>query len=134
VYMKSSHTGPYLNFHSNHPPHVKRGVTQNLYSRATTVCQERHDLARELSNLKADLQLNGFPQKLTDAVISSTGGNNRSRNEVKPIGSVVIPYVKGISEKFKRIGNHYIRTIFKTKHTLRDTLMRTRPIHSTLHL
>jgi hypothetical protein len=42
---------------------------------------------------------------------------------------VVIPYVKGISEKFKRIGNRYnIKTIFKTKHTLRDTLMRTRPI------
>jgi predicted GIY-YIG superfamily endonuclease len=36
--------------------------------------------------------------------------------------------VKGISDKFKRIGNRYnIRTIFKTKHTLRNTLMRTRP-------
>jgi hypothetical protein len=63
------------------------------------------------------------------AVINNTGGNSRSRNEVKPIGSVVIPYVKGISEKFKRIGNRYnIRTIFKTNHTLRDTLMRTRPM------
>jgi hypothetical protein len=41
---------------------------------------------------------------------------------------MVIPYVKGISDKFKQIGNHYnIRTIFKTKHTLRNTLMRTRP-------
>jgi hypothetical protein len=44
-------------------------------------------------------------------------------------GSVVIPYVKGISEKFKWIGNCYnVKTIFKTKHTLKDTLMRTRPI------
>jgi hypothetical protein len=42
---------------------------------------------------------------------------------------VVISYVKGISEKFRRIGNSYnIKTIFKTKHALRDTLMRTRPI------
>jgi hypothetical protein len=40
---------------------------------------------------------------------------------------VVIPYVKGISDKFKRIGNRYnIRTIFKTKYTLRNTLMKTR--------
>jgi hypothetical protein len=60
--------------------------------------------------------------------VKSTGGNNQSRNEVKPIGSVVIPYVKGNSEKFKRIGNRYIRTIFKTKHTLRDILMRTTPM------
>jgi hypothetical protein len=42
---------------------------------------------------------------------------------------VVIPHVKGISDKFKWIGNCYnIRTIFKTKHTLRNTLMRTRPM------
>jgi hypothetical protein len=36
--------------------------------------------------------------------------------------------VKGVSEKFKRIGNQYnIRTLFKTKHTLRSSLVRTRP-------
>jgi hypothetical protein len=62
--------------------------------------------------------------------INNTGGNNRLRNEVQLIGSVVIPYVKGISENFKRIGNLYnIKTIFKTKHTLRDTLMRPRPVN-----
>jgi hypothetical protein len=33
-----------------------------------------------------------------------------------------IPYVKGVSEKFKHIGNRYnIRTFFKTKHTLQTT-------------
>jgi hypothetical protein len=33
-----------------------------------------------------------------------------------------IPYMKGVSEKFKHVGNQYnIRTIFKTKHTLRKT-------------
>jgi predicted GIY-YIG superfamily endonuclease len=85
-------------------------------------------LAHEVNNLKHDLQLNGFPPKLINTVINNTGGNNRLRNEVKPIGSVVIPYVKGISDKFKRIGNRYIRTIFKTKHTLRNTFMRTKPM------
>jgi hypothetical protein len=35
--------------------------------------------------------------------------------------------VKGISEKLKQIGNLYnIRTVFKTKHTLTSSLMRTR--------
>jgi hypothetical protein len=33
-----------------------------------------------------------------------------------------------VSEKFKRIGNRYnIRTILKTKHTLRSSLIKTRP-------
>jgi predicted GIY-YIG superfamily endonuclease len=41
---------------------------------------------------------------------------------------VYIPYVKGVSEKLKRIGNQCnIRMIFKTKHKLRSSLMKTRP-------
>jgi hypothetical protein len=86
-------------------------------------------LAHEVNNLKHDLQLNVFPPKLINSVINNNGGKNRLRNDVKPIGSVVIPYVKGISGKFKRIGKRYkIRTVFKTKHTIRNTLMRTRPM------
>jgi hypothetical protein len=86
-------------------------------------------LAHEVNNFKHDLQLNGFPPKLINTIINNTRGNNQLRNEVKPTGSVVIPSMKGISDKFKRIGNRYnIRTIFKTKHTLKNTLMRTRPM------
>jgi hypothetical protein len=86
-------------------------------------------LAHEVNKIKHDLQLNGFSPKLINSIINNTGGKNRLRNDVKPIGSVVIPYVKGISDKFKRIGNRYtIRTIFKSKYTLRNTLMRTRPM------
>jgi hypothetical protein len=41
-------------------------------------------------------------------------------------GTVIIPYVMGTSEKFKHIGNCFnVRTIFKTKHTLHGTLMKT---------
>jgi hypothetical protein len=41
---------------------------------------------------------------------------------------VYIPYVRGVSEEFKHIGNQYNirRRIFKTKHTLRSSLMETR--------
>jgi hypothetical protein len=47
--------------------------------------------------------------------------------EEKPLGSVYIPHVKGVSEKFKHIGNRYnIRTIFRTKHTIRSSLMQTK--------
>jgi hypothetical protein len=37
------------------------------------------------------------------------------KKEEKPLASVYIPYVKGVSEKFKRKANQYnIKTIFKT--------------------
>jgi hypothetical protein len=50
------------------------------------------------------------------------------QKQVKPQGSVCIPYVKGVSEKFERIWNQYnIRTLVRRKHTLRSSLMITRP-------
>jgi hypothetical protein len=77
--------------------------------------------------LRRELQPNGYPQGFIDSVINSKG-SSRLNEEQKPLGSVYIPYVKGVSEKFKRIGNRYnIRKIFKTKHTLRSSLMKTRP-------
>lgn len=42
--------------------------------------------------------------------------------------AVVIPCVRGVSEKFRYIGNQYhLRTIFETSHALRSSLMKTRP-------
>jgi hypothetical protein len=127
VHRKPTHTGRYLNFRSNHPPHVKRGLLQSLHNRAPTISQERQDLLNELSNLKRDLQLNGYPQGFINSAINSKGSSHLN-TEGKPLGSVYIPHVKGVSEKFERIGNRYnIRTIIKTKHKLRSSLMKTRP-------
>jgi hypothetical protein len=58
VYTKPTHTGRYLNFNSNHPPHVKRGLIQSLHNRASAIWQERQDLVKEISSLKSDLNLN----------------------------------------------------------------------------
>jgi hypothetical protein len=50
-------------------------------------------------------------------------------NKVKPLCLISIPYVRGVSEKFKCTVNKYnIRTVFKTRHTLRSSLVRTRSI------
>jgi hypothetical protein len=124
--LATTHTGRSLNFNSNNPPHAKRGLIQSLHNRTSTICQERQDLVKEISILGSDLQLNGYPQGFIDSVINSKV-IGRLNKEQKPLGSVYIPYVKGVSEKFKRIGYRYIRTIFKTNHALRSSLMKTRP-------
>jgi hypothetical protein len=124
VYKKPTHTGRYLNFNSKHP---QRGIIRSLHYRASTMCQERQVLLVEANNLRRDLQLNGYPQGFINSVLKSKG-SSRQKKEDKPLGSVCIPHVKGVSEKFKRIANQYnIRTVFKTKHTLRSSLVRTRP-------
>jgi predicted GIY-YIG superfamily endonuclease len=60
-------------------------------------------------------------------LVINSKGSSRLNKEEKPLGCVYIPYVKGFSEKFKRIVNRFnVRTFFRTKHTLRNSLMKTR--------
>jgi hypothetical protein len=123
VYRKPTHTGQHLNFNSNHPLHVEKSLIQSLLKRAFIICQ---GLCNEISTLRHDLQLNGYPGGFTDSAINSKGRSCPS--EVKSLGTVYIPYVKGVSEKFKCIENRYnIRTIFRTKHNVRSSLKKTRP-------
>jgi hypothetical protein len=73
------------------------------------------------------LQLSSYVRGFVDSDINSTGSSRLNKEEML-VGSVYIAYVKGISQKFKRIGTrYYIRTIFKTKRTLSCSLMKTRP-------
>jgi hypothetical protein len=68
-----------------------------------------------------------YPQGFTGSAIICNG-SGRLNKEQEPLGSVSSPYVKGVSEKFKRIGNRYIfKMIFKTKHTLGSSPTKTRP-------
>jgi uncharacterized protein (UPF0335 family) len=127
VYRKPTHTGQYLHFKSDHPQHVKRGVVRSLIDRAKVICQNQKDFNKEVKIIKHDLTLNGYPQRVIDSVMKSRKNNNPSTGKV-PQSTGEIPYVRGISEKFRRIGNRYnVRTIFKTKHTLQGILITTRP-------
>jgi hypothetical protein len=88
---------------------------------------QEQDLVKEISSLRSDLQLSGYPHSFIDSIIYFRGRSHLNK-EQKPLGSVYIPHVKDVSEKFKHMGNWYnIRTIFKTKHTLRSSFMKIRP-------
>jgi hypothetical protein len=85
------------------------------------------DLCNENGSHRCDLQLNSYPQGFTGSVINSKGCICPS-TDVKLLISVNIPCAKGVSEKITCIGNDYsIRMFFRTKRTLRSSLMRTRP-------
>jgi hypothetical protein len=68
------------------------------------------------------------PKEFVDSAMKPSARNRPSSDRVY-LGTVIIPHVKGISEKFGCIGNRFqLRTIFKTKHTLHGTLMTTGPV------
>jgi hypothetical protein len=49
VYRKPTHNAPYLNFKSNHPPHVKRHLILTLHNRASIIYQEQQNLFNEIN-------------------------------------------------------------------------------------
>jgi hypothetical protein len=62
VYRKPTHTGRYLTFKSNHPPHVKRGLIQSLHNSTSTIRQEQQDLFNEISTLRRDFSSMVIPK------------------------------------------------------------------------
>jgi hypothetical protein len=95
---------------------VLENIFQNglNFARSHTASQANHSTKRQTSgwsrfkisssSLRNDLQLNGYPQGFTDSVINSKGSSHLNK-EQKPLDSVYILYVKGVSEKFKGMGN-----------------------------
>jgi hypothetical protein len=51
---KATRIGRYLQFKSDHPYHVKRGVVHTLAGRAKVTCQDRKDFNRE-SKIRSDI-------------------------------------------------------------------------------
>jgi hypothetical protein len=111
-YRKPIHTGRYLHFKSNHPHHSKRGVPKSLVIRAKVMCQDPKDFSKEIKYIRHDPILNKYPQEFVDSVIKP-GRSNRPSLDTRRIGN--------------RIN---VRTIFKTKHTLRGTLVKTGPVRN----
>ena len=125
VYRKPTHTGQYLNFSLNHSSNTKHGIVRTLVDRELTICNFEDTLQEEINNIKSDLTRNGYPAKLADQILEKRKNNTRRAWEKEKQKMVCIPYIKGLSNKIMRIGQHYnIRTAFTS---LRSQLAKTKP-------
>jgi hypothetical protein len=71
--------------------------------------------------------LDECPQEFVGSVLKPSRSSRPSSDTIYQ-GTVTIPYVKGVSEKVRRIGSRFnVRIILKSKHTLRGTLTKTGP-------
>jgi hypothetical protein len=112
VYRKPTHTG-----------HVKRGVVHSLVNRAKVICQSQKDFNNEIKTIRQYLMLNEYPKEFVDSVMKSSVRNRPSSDTIYQ-GTVIVPNVNGIFEKFRPIWNRFgLRTTFKTEHALRGALM-----------
>jgi hypothetical protein len=100
---------------------VKRITVHSSVDRGKVICQEQKDFKKEIKITKQDLNLNGYLQYFINSLIKSNRNNRPFSNRI-PHGSVVIPYVRGISEKFQHTGKlpQYEDHFQNQMHTLKD--------------
>lgn len=128
IYRKPTHTDQYLNFQSNQPLEHKLGVIRTLHHRANTVITDELDKTEEKQHINKALRNCGYPKWAIDkAVKPKATRDNSATDRNTPLNTprtfIAIPYVKGISEKLKRIYNSYgICAHVKPVNTIRQSL------------
>ena len=132
VYRKKTHTDQYLNFNSHHPLHHKMGVIRTLMDRVDTVVSTPEDKADEIQHIEEALQTCGYPKwsftRTKAKIQEKKEGKNKppvQKEKGKTKGSVVIPYVQGLTESISRVmKEHGITTAVKPYQTIRQILVK----------
>jgi len=118
-FKKSSFSGRYINFHSNHPQQYKLNAIANLVDRAILLSDKRfHDT--NLNIVKNILINNGYPEKLINKQINnrykrilhdrnSLNNDNTLNNKNQ---TLLVPFIGKVSCDIKRIFNNLVDVRF----------------------
>ena len=108
VHYKKTHTNINIKEKSNHPPYVKKGIIKGFADRARALCDEDH-LEDELKNVEDVFVANGFEREKVQEYMkeSKREDDKEQAKEQEYRGMVVVPYVRGLSEQFKRLKRGY---------------------------
>ena len=122
VHYKKTHTNINVKKRSNHPESMKRAIIKGFADRARALCDEKH-LAEELHNIEDVFVANGYPRETVRRFMEQRPQqiDKREQEEPESRGVVTIPYLKGLSEQFRRTANrHSFRVAFKPGRKIKD--------------
>ena len=135
VYRKPTHTDQYLHRYSNHHITSKQSVYNTLAHRAKIVSSNQEILDKELQHIRKALQACHFPNwacnELDQKFLKNNQSNNNNTNHDNNTNNtknrnitVVVPYIKRTSEKFKRLcKSKGTQVHFKGTNTLRTQIL-----------
>ena len=132
VYRKKTHTDRYIHYTSNHHPAVKEGTIRCLATRATRICIDPDTLTDEKQHLETAFVKNGYPRHMVRQALTKTTRRHEheERSDATRPPLCVLPYVRGLSEKIKRIcDSRGVKTVFKRTRTVRDMLTKVKGTH-----
>ena len=127
VYRKATHTDQYLNYSSHHPLEHKLSVVRTLTHRVDTIVTTEGDKTDEKKHLSTALKQCGYPEWVIKKGMEQKDqsreppGNEKENSRQK--GMVILPYIKGLGEKLRRIFKKSgINTVFRPHKTIKKIL------------
>ena len=119
---RPSHTDRYLDFTSHHPLMHKASVVKSLFNRAKSHSSCAVRLNKENRYIFNVLKANHYPKRFID---NNDADSHKHSSEETPLKTVVIPYIKGLSEGIKRILSIVeVKVVFRPLTSLRQHLVR----------
>ena len=121
IYRKATHTDQYLDFESNHHIKQKIGIFRTFEHRINTLITEEEDKKKETSHVRKALRRCKHPIWSLNKKKEKKKEDKQEKQERR--GKVVIPYVKGVSERLARTFRKYnIEAIHKPTTKLKHIL------------
>ena len=132
-----THTDQYLHWKSNHHITAKQSVYNTLAHRAKVVSSSQDRLDQELQHIKSALQACQFPnwalnqwhhrflnnnQVNNNNPTNTTTNTNQDNNPTKRNITLVVPFIPGTSEKFKKLQGQWNTSTLQGHQHPQDTV------------
>ena len=128
MYRKPTHTDRYLGYNSHHPSQHRRSVVNTLLQRAQEIPSTNAGRSRERRHVIKVLRDNNYPLRFIQSCKSYHNSRRRdsltngtsSASALSTSTFVVLPYVKGVSERILRVlRNNGVKVGYKPFNVLR---------------
>ena len=127
VYRKATHTDNYLNFSSHHSSQHKESVVRSLVKRGEAFSTDDADKVAEAKHIDKVLKANNYPGRFIHAArrkLKAREGRSTAEEQRPDRPLVVLPYVKGVTEKVTRILKPHARVATKPGRNLKSMLVK----------
>ena len=127
IYRKKSHTLKYSSYDSYRPRNEQMGILKNMLYRAYHLCDPGPEREEEIKTLNfAFINQNYPPKEVLKTIQSyqeSDGNKEENKRAEERTESIVVPYIKGVSEKLRKdLGKEDINVVFKRGKTLHSMI------------
>ena len=127
IYRKKSHTLKYSSYDSYRPRNEQMGILKNMLYRAYNLCDPGPEREEEIKTLNfAFINQNYPPKEVLKTIQSyqeSDGNKEDNKRAEERTESIVVPYIKGVSEKLRKdLGKEDINVVFKRGKTLHSMI------------